>query len=54
MVANVGSMTKALNLRMTDMRRGCLLQDANADHNVCTLRIRVAHLSPSSSGASAQ
>jgi hypothetical protein len=27
---------------------------ANGDHNVCTLSIRVAHLSPSSSGAGVQ
>jgi len=39
---------------MTDMRRGWLLQGATADHNVFTLSIRVAHLSPSSSGASVQ
>jgi hypothetical protein len=36
---------------MTDMRRGRLLQAPDADHSVSTLSNRVAHLSPSSSGA---
>jgi hypothetical protein len=31
-----------------------LLQGANADHTVFTLSVRVAHLSPSSSGAEVQ
>jgi len=39
---------------MTDMRRGRLLQGAAEDNNNSTLSIRVAHLSPSSSGANAQ
>jgi len=39
---------------MTDMRLERLLQGANADHNILTLSIRVAHLSPSSSDANAQ
>ncbi|MGA7809890.1 hypothetical protein, partial [Bradyrhizobium sp.] len=39
---------------MTDMRVGRLLPGASADNNVQTLGFRVAHLSPSSSGASAQ
>jgi hypothetical protein len=34
MMANVGSLTKAPDLRMTDMRLGWLLQDAGTDHNV--------------------
>jgi hypothetical protein len=44
----------APDLRMTDMRLGWLLQGVNEDHNVFTLNIRVAHLSPSSSGANVQ
>ncbi|HEX5444914.1 MAG TPA: hypothetical protein VFW87_13845, partial [Pirellulales bacterium] len=46
--------TTAPGLRMTDMRRGRLPQDAAEDNIVSTLSNRVAHLSPSSSGAKAQ
>lgn len=49
-----GAALAVLTFRMSDMRPGRLLQGANADHNVFTLSIRVAHLSPSSSGAEAQ
>jgi hypothetical protein len=34
------------NLRMTDMRRGRLMQDANEDHTAWKLRVRVAHCPP--------
>jgi hypothetical protein len=39
---------------MTDMRPGRFTQGTNGDHSVRTLSIRVAHLSPSSSGADVQ
>jgi len=39
---------------MTDMRGERLLHGIRGDHNVWTLSIRVAHLSPSSSGAKVQ
>src|ERR1700676_3651963 len=39
---------------MSDMRRGWLLRGTGAAHNALTLSIRVAHMSPSSSGADAQ
>src|SRR3954467_4820974 len=39
---------------MTDMRGGRLLRGTAPAHTVFTLRVRVAHLSPSSSGAEAQ
>jgi hypothetical protein len=39
---------------MTDMLAAQLLQGIGADHTASTLSIRVAHLSPSSSGAEAQ
>jgi hypothetical protein len=42
------------DLRMTDMRLGCLPHGAAKGHSIYTLSIRVAHLSPSSSGADAQ
>jgi hypothetical protein len=41
-------------LRMTDMRLGRLLRGADGDHSVSTLNGRVAHMSPSSSGAEVQ
>jgi hypothetical protein len=43
-----------LPLRMSDMRPTRLLHGAGRDHNDSTLSIRVAHLSPSSSGAETQ
>jgi len=39
---------------MTDMRPPCLPQGVWPDNNDSTLSIRVAHLSPSSSGAETQ
>jgi hypothetical protein len=39
---------------MTDMRLGRLMQAADEDHSVDTLSVRVAHMSPSSSGAEVQ
>ena len=39
---------------MSDMRHGRLLRGVEAAHNALTLSIRVAHMSPSSSGADAQ
>jgi hypothetical protein len=39
---------------MSDMLAGQLPQGAAGDHTVYTLSICVAHMSPSSSGASAQ
>ena len=45
---------KGPGLRMSDMRLGRLMQGADGDHSACTLSDRVAHMSPSSSGAGAQ
>src|SRR5689334_19071548 len=39
---------------MSDMRPVCLRQAGARDHNVLILSVRVAHLSPSSSGAGVQ
>lgn len=39
---------------MTDMRLGRLLRAADEDHSAYTLNGRVAHMSPSSSGADVQ
>src|SRR5258707_2668044 len=36
----------SLRLRMTDMRRGRLMQGANEDHTAWKLRVRVAHCPP--------
>lgn len=42
------------NLRMSDMRLGRLLHGDDGDHSAYTLSGRVAHMSPSSSGAEVQ
>jgi hypothetical protein len=49
MAVVIGGLTDR-NLRMTDMRLGCLLQGTCADHSLVTEISRCA-LSPSSSGA---
>jgi len=45
---------KAPGLRMSDMRPQLFTQGGYGDHSAYTLSDRVAHMSPSSSGAGAQ